>query len=331
MTFSLDIQGYAAPGIGMPRALPEEAARQGFMRQNIALDVDNHSASGKQFSIVARNFGSVRVANIDPPPSTFTRAKKHLADGKDIVSLVISRGGRFRIDGVEGETSCGAHGAAVLESRRESVLHSPDAIPVWTICMDRAPLEPLICDTRKPLQQCVQGDDPALCLLGGYLGALGRLDRVCQPALISQHIRELALCALGISRDAQAFVRERGARDARLLTVLDQLAQAAVEPGLDPSRFAAQLNLSVRYLHRMLEPSGRTFSEHLLAFRLAHAEAMLRDPQLTRLRIGEIAARAGFADISHFNRSFRQTFAETPSEFRASAARVPRPSVGTAR
>ena len=301
----------------MPRALPEEAARQGFMRQNMALDVVNHSTSGKQFSIVARNFGSVRVANIDPPPSSFARTQKHLADGKDIVSLVISRGGRFSVEGVEGEASCGAHGAAVLESRRESVLHSLDDIPVWTICMDRAPLEPLIGNARRPLQQCVQGDNPALCLLGGYLGALGRLDRVCQPVLVSQHIRELALCALGISRDAQAFVRERGARDARLLTVLDQLSQAAVEPGLDPLQFATQLNISVRYLHRMLEPSGHTFSEHLLAFRLAHAEAMLRDRSLARLRIGEIAARVGFSDISHFNRSFRQAFSQTPREFRA--------------
>ena len=75
--------------------------------------------------------------------------------------------------------------------------------------------------------------------------------------------------------------------------------------------------MSVRYLHRMLEPTGRTFSEHLLAFRLAHAEAMLRDRSLSRLRIGQIAAGSGFSDISHFNRSFRQAFSETPREFRA--------------
>ena len=117
---------------------------------------------------------------------------RHLADGKDIVSIVISRGGRFSVEGVEGEANCGPHGAAVLESRRESVLHSPDETPVWTICMDRAPLEPLLGDMRRPLQQCLQGDNPGLRLLGGYLGALCRVDGACQPGLISQHIRELA-------------------------------------------------------------------------------------------------------------------------------------------
>ena len=167
MAFNRNALGQAAPGTGAPRTLSAEAARLGFMRQNIALDVVNRSTSGKYFSVVVRNFGSVRVGDINPASSSFTRARAHLADGKDIVSLVISRGGRFSVEGVEGEASCGAHGAAALESRRESVLHSPDEIPVWTICMDRAPLEPLLCDMRRPVQQCVQGDHPGLSLLSG--------------------------------------------------------------------------------------------------------------------------------------------------------------------
>src|SRR5262245_40075860 len=102
------------------------------MRQNMALDVVNRSSEGKAFSIVVRNFGSVRVANIDPPPASFVRARHHLADGRDVVSMVVSRGGRFSVEGVAGEAGCGAHGAAVLESRRESVLHSLDGTNVWT-------------------------------------------------------------------------------------------------------------------------------------------------------------------------------------------------------
>jgi AraC-like DNA-binding protein len=75
--------------------------------------------------------------------------------------------------------------------------------------------------------------------------------------------------------------------------------------------------MSVRYLHRMLEPTGRTFSEHLIKCRLERAAAMLSDPNSAHLRIGDIASRAGFADISHFNRSFRRAFGETPSSLRA--------------
>ena len=79
--------------------------------------------------------------------------------------------------------------------------------------------------------------------------------------------------------------------------------------------------MSVRYLHRLLEDSGRTFSEHLLERRLDRAHRLLRDPRLAYRKISEIALEAGFADLSHFNRSFRRRFGETPSQARAMAAR----------
>jgi AraC-like DNA-binding protein len=317
MAINRSALGHLAPASGLPRVLSEHAARHGFMRQNIDLDVINRSRAGKRFSVTVRNYGAVRVASIDPAAASFVRAHKHLADGKDIISIVISRGGRFSVEDAKGEANSGVRGAAVLESRRESVLHSPDETPVWTICMDRAPLEPMLCGARLPLQGCLQGDNPGLRLLGGYLDALCDLNGACEPALVSQHIRDLSLYAFGVTGDAQAVVRERSVKQARLQSVLGLLAQAAADPRLDPAQFAERLNLSVRYLHRLLEPTGRSFSEHLLQLRLDRAATMLRDRSLAHLRIGQIATKSGFADISHFNRSFRQAFADTPKGFRA--------------
>jgi AraC-like DNA-binding protein len=304
-------------GCGVPRVLPADAARDGFMRQNMRLDVAASSSAQKQFAIVVRNFGHVRVADIDPAPSRFTRARRHLADGRDIISLVISRGGRFGLDGV-GEVSCAAPGAVALESRCESVFHSPDAARVWTICMDRAPIEPMLRDMRSPVQQCIPADTPALRLLASYLTTLSTLEGPCAP-LVGGHIRDLSLYALGISSDTKAHLRERSVTQVRLHVALDHLKLASAEPGLDPAKFAARLNISVRYLHRMLEPTGRTFSEHLIKCRLERASAMLSDPTSAHLRIGDIASRAGFADVSHFNRSFRRAFGETPRSLRRAA------------
>ena len=300
---------------------PLDEARQDFTRHNLELEFVDRSRSAKQFSVVAKDFGSIRVANMDGRASSLIRARRHLADGKDLISIIISRSGRFSVEGVDGPGGFGAYGAAVLESRREGALHSFDDSAAWSISLERAPLEPMLADVRSPLQRRIQGDSPALHLLNGYLGTLFALEQPCDPVLAGQHIRDLALYALGMSGDAQALVRERGVREARLRTVLDLLAQASVEPGLDPVQFAARLNMSARYLHRLLEPSGRTFSEHVLSSRLKRAASMLRDPEFANLRIGEIAARAGFGDISHFNRSFRQAFADTPKGLRAWAAR----------
>jgi AraC-like DNA-binding protein len=295
--------------------------RQGFMARNMQLDVVHHGVIAQRFTVVTKSFGSIRVARVHGTRSSFSRTRRHLADGRDLVSFIISNGGRFQVEGMQGPNRFGANGAAVLESRRESALHKlDDSSGVWSICLDRAPLEPLLGTIHQPLQRCIQDDCAAIRLLNGYLHALFSLDRECDPALATQHIGDLALNALGVTGDAQAMVRERGVRAARLQTVLARLAQDAAEPGLDPMRFAERMQMSVRYLHRLLEPTGRSFSEHLLGCRLERAAAMLRDPDC-RLRIAEIAGRAGFSDISHFNRSFRLAYGDTPYGVRVRAVR----------
>jgi len=290
------------------------------MRQNMELDFVNRSPTGRQFSVTSKNFGSVRVARVLGTQSSFMRTRQHLADGRDLLSVVISGGGRFQADGVRGPDRYMAYGAAILESRRASALHSLDETAAWTVVLDRAPLEPLLAGLQEPLQRCIQGDNPALRLMDGYLTALFSLNGTCDPALASAHLRDLALSALGVTGDAQALVRERGVGAARLHTLLARLAQDAAEPGLDPVGFAERNGMSVRYLHRLLEPTGKSFSEHLLGYRLERAAGLLRDPACD-LRIAEIAYRCGFRDISHFNRSFRRGFGDTPLGMRVRARR----------
>jgi AraC-like DNA-binding protein len=51
--------------------------------------------------------------------------------------------------------------------------------------------------------------------------------------------------------------------------------------------------------------------------RLDKAAALLRDPRWRHRKIAEIAAEAGFTDLSYFNRAFRRHFGATPSDIRA--------------
>ncbi len=299
---------------------PAEPGRQGFMKQNMDLDFVNRTPGSRPFSTVAKNLGSVRFARVLGGASTFTRARRHLADGRDLVSLVVSGGGRFRLEGVRGNDTYAGLGGAVLDSRCESVLHCLEDSSAWTLVMDRTELEPMLCGMQGPLQHCIAPGHPALVLLDNYLRALFSLDCCGDRTLAATHIRDLALSAIGVTGDVQALVRERGVSAARLQAVLQRLAREAAEPDLDPVRFAGRIGMSPRYLHRLLEPTGRTFCQHLLAARLHRAAGMLRDPRMSHLKIGEIAALSGFSDISHFNRSFRRTYGDTPFGMRARAA-----------
>ena len=291
------------------------------MKLNMSLDFVNRSQSGRKLSVVARSLGAVGFGYVDGTPSSFIRKGEHLSDGRDLISINISGGGRFQVEGVKGLDRYQRGGAVVLESRSTSALHSLDDSTAWTICMERAPIEPLLAAVDGPIQRCIAPDNPGVRLLESYLASLFRIAKEADLTLATLHVRDLALHALGVRGDTQALVRERGVQAARQNAVLTEIRKRHGERGLDPSAVAAQLGLSLRYLHKLLEPTGRSFAEHLLMCRLERAAAMLRDPENRRIKIGEIAMRTGFGDISHFNRSFRRTFGDTPFGMRTRAAR----------
>ena len=165
------------------------------------------------------------------------------------------------------------------------------------------------------------GDNPGIRLLEGYLGSLISLERDYDLTLATLHIRDHALYAPGVRGETHALVRERGVRAARQSAVLNTIITRSSEPGLNPARVAAQIGMSPRYLHRLLEPTERSFAQHLPQCRLDRAASMLRNPDCARFKIGEIAVQAGFSDISHFSRSFRRTFGDAPYGVRVRAAR----------
>ena len=180
-------------------------------------------------------------------------------------------------------------------------------------------LAPLVAGIKAPLQSGPEGDKPGLHLLDGHLRTLFGADQNLGSALASLQIRDLVLSALAL----QGAVRDLGINAARQRAVLDMIRRRAGERGLNPAGVASQAGISVRYLHRLLEPTGRTFSQHLLEQRLERAAAELRNPE-RRQKIAEIAFASGFSDISHFNRSFRRAFGDTPYGVRVRAARMVR-------
>jgi AraC-like DNA-binding protein len=75
--------------------------------------------------------------------------------------------------------------------------------------------------------------------------------------------------------------------------------------------------LPVRYIQRLFEAEGETFTEFVLARRLARVHRMLSDRCFADLPISTIASEAGFSSQPYFNRSFRARYGVSPSELRA--------------
>ena len=292
------------------------------MKLNMQLDFVNRSPNGGKLSVVARSFGAGRRRPRRRYAIQFLCAgPRHLADGRDLISIIISGGGRFRGRWRARPRPLGRHGAAVLESRRESALHSLDDGTAWTICMERAPLEPLLAGVQEPLQRCLPGDNAGLRLLRGL--SRRRCSRSSRIA-ISRSRR----CTSAISRSARsacAATRRRWCANAASRPRARARCSTR-SPGAPASRTRSRARCRSTSACRCAictgcwsRPDARSpsiCSER----RLDRAAAMLRDPDCAHLKIGEIAAQAGFADISHFNRSFRRMFGDTPLGVRVRAA-----------
>ncbi|WP_234490125.1 AraC family transcriptional regulator [Streptomyces sp. MBT33] len=100
------------------------------------------------------------------------------------------------------------------------------------------------------------------------------------------------------------------------------LAQAAkdlaetrlTDAELSPAAIAAHLHVSVRTLQRAFASLEESFSAYVRRRRLEEAAAALTAPGI-RLSVSEAAARWHFTDSSHFIRSFKKHFGETPAQF----------------
>jgi transcriptional regulator GlxA family with amidase domain len=83
------------------------------------------------------------------------------------------------------------------------------------------------------------------------------------------------------------------------------------------NRLAAQLRLSPsRFEHLFKNQTGRGFKAFLLAARMTRAKEMLKD---RTLRIKEVAAAVGYANVSNFTRDFTKHYGESPSRSRSSS------------
>jgi AraC-like DNA-binding protein len=110
----------------------------------------------------------------------------------------------------------------------------------------------------------------------------------------------------------------RGLRAARLQAIKRYVADRLGQQGLNVSTVAARHRVGLRYVQRLFESEGTTFSEYVTNERLARVHEMLVHPAYARWTISAMALEAGFGDVSYFNRRFRRRYGLRPSDVQAS-------------
>jgi AraC-like DNA-binding protein len=188
--------------------------------------------------------------------------------------------------------------------------------------LPRKALAPLVPEIDDVAMRPIPGDSEALRLLIDYFVALDT-SPLATPELqhlAANHVLDLVAVMLGATRDAADVAQGRGMRAARLAAIKAGIAKNLHGVGLSIDALAAQNGVSTRHVQLLFEDEGTTFTQFVLAERLARAHRILTDARFADRPISTIAFAAGFGDLSYFNRTFRRRFGATPSDVRAAAS-----------
>ena len=252
------------------------------------------------------------------------RTREWMADGLDDFAMAVNLGGRYVVRQGEQEIALG-DGEATLFSmgRLCSLMHWPPG-HLLALRFPRSQITPRITGADDVCMRPIRAGTQALKLLTSYVGIAQDGATVASLELrqaFANHVYDLIALAAGATRDAAEVAHGRGLRAARLHAIKRDIARHLDQPDLSVAALAMRHGCTPRFVQRLFETEGTTFTDYVLAQRLARAHRLLSDPRLAGEKISAVAYDAGFGDVSYFNRVFRRRFGASPSDVRAQARR----------
>jgi AraC-like DNA-binding protein len=164
----------------------------------------------------------------------------------------------------------------------------------------------------------------ALNLLVTYASAIAEVLPLATPELqrlAVSHMHDLIAATIRATRHGRAIAEGRGIAAARLQAIIADISSHLGDGDLGVAEIARRHRVTPRYIHKLFESEGLTFSAFVLGQRLSRAHRILTDSRFADRNISSVAFDVGFGDLSYFNRTFRRRYAATPMEIRQSAMR----------
>lgn len=200
------------------------------------------------------------------------------------------------------------HALALTDGQVRALAHRPP-------CAD-GPVAPLL----GPLLRTLLGTLPeyaprtALRLATTITGFVGSLVEDAAEAADATHTAH----DVPDRRDAQDPGPEPAQEHRELLHRVRAYVDARLwDRTLTPATVAAAQHISVRYLHKLFEGQGSTIGRWIQHRRLEEARRELAAPESAGLTVSAVARRWGFANATHFSRSFRAAYGMAPRDWRS--------------
>jgi AraC-like DNA-binding protein len=293
-----------------------------IVRRYTRLDLRTAEPARFRAAVDMQRIGAIGIGLVSTTTLDSSRTASLVRDGDDSILVTLVKSGQAYQEQRGYEQKLGPGDAIICDCGYPGELNFVTDSQFWHLKVPRQRITGLLPRAAGYAGVKLDKDPTARRLLFNYLEATRDLgsDVGGRPGLIyEQHIIDLIALALGAGDEPRGAVEECGIRALRRDAILREMNVLAGDPNLSAKAIAARLDITPRYLRMLLEETGRSFSEHLLAKRLERAAALLREERWRHRRIADIAFACGFGDLSYFNRSFRRRYGATPSDVRESA------------
>nr|AWM06980.1 AraC family transcriptional regulator [Bradyrhizobium symbiodeficiens]QDF37333.1 helix-turn-helix domain-containing protein [Bradyrhizobium symbiodeficiens] len=248
------------------------------------------------------------------------RTRQLVADGDDSLALIVNRSGVLGISERGYDLKLNA-GEAVLTSAEDVTTFERFSLgSCFSLRVPRRVLAPMIVDVDDAVMRVMPEKSTGLRLLVDYAVTLVREEAFAAPDLRQLgvgHLHDLLALVLGATGETRELAGRRGVKAARLQKAKVSIANNCWRQDLSVASVAQELGVTPRYLQRLFEADGKTFSSFLIEQRVKRAHRMLREPGHAGRTVSSIAYDVGFGDLSYFNRCFRRTYNATPSDVRS--------------
>jgi len=292
----------------------EEYARQWLAADFQPLDGDHliNEFAGTEHSFLG-------VCTMRGTPVHTFRSNDVQGEARDWLYFVVASGARLET-WQRGRASDLGIGQMALISNREPAWVRQTNGSRWSVRIPQKLLKDICRNFEDKMARPVTPSRELTKLLLHQMETANRFGPKLGPSenhLMAQHILDLVGLCLGADRDAAHAAEYRGLAAARFDAIRSDILQRIGAGDLSLAVIAAHHGVSARYIQHLFERAGTSFTTFVLEQRLRLAYRLLRDPGHQWRKVSDIAAAAGFPDISYFNRAFKARFGATPREVRA--------------
>jgi AraC-like DNA-binding protein len=253
-----------------------------------------------------------------------SRTSTLLDDGNDDFGLAINVAGTSIVSQRQREATLGAGDAALMTCAEIGSFVRPTQGRLIGLRIPRAALAALVPNVEDSLILPIPRDAEALSLLISYIEVLEA--RRAPPTVellraVVVHIYDLIALTIGATRDVTVLAKGRGGHAAKLHAIKSDIAANLGHRNLSIGSLAMRHKVTPRFIQRLFESEGLTFTQFVIGRRLDYAYRALIDQRFANYDMSAIAFEAGFGDLSYFYRTFRRCYGLTPSDLRKAAQR----------